>query len=122
MNTNQKRQVELFLKRLHSFEGELAFHHGQCVGADEEAAKIAKALGIWTVAHPPTDKRYLSKFVSDETREPKDFLDRNHDIVDECDVLLATPKTVEVLRSGTWATIRYGRKTKGPDFVTVIEG
>lgn len=36
---------------------------------------------------------------------------RNHDIVDSTELLIACPKEqVEVLRSGTWATIRYARK------------
>lgn len=39
-------------------------------------------------------------------------LKRNYDIVDACDILLAAPRTLtEELRSGTWATIRYARKT-----------
>ena len=44
---------------------------------------------------------------------PKDYLERNHDIVDETDMLIATPgEEQEVQRSGTWATIRYARKQK----------
>jgi len=36
---------------------------------------------------------------------------RNHKMVDSAGVLLATPKEDhEVLRSGTWATIRYAYK------------
>ena len=31
-------------------------------------------------------------------------------LVDACEVLLATPKGPEKLRSGTWATVRYARK------------
>jgi hypothetical protein len=38
-------------------------------------------------------------------------LERNHDIVDQADVMIATPRTMqEEQRSGTWATIRYARK------------
>jgi hypothetical protein len=38
-------------------------------------------------------------------------LERNTEIVKACDVLIATPKEQdEVLRSGTWATIRRARK------------
>jgi hypothetical protein len=71
-----------------------AFHHGGCVGADAEAHALADRLRI------PT-----------EIRPPKPYLERNHDIVDESDVLIATPGQVnEVRRSGTWATIRYARK------------
>ena len=42
---------------------------------------------------------------------PKGYLDRNHDIVDAADVLIAAPSgTTEKRRSGTWATVRYARK------------
>lgn len=46
-----------------------------------------------------------------EIRGVKEYLDRNHDIVDEVDMLIATPKEYdEQLRSGTWATVRYAEK------------
>ena len=49
------------------------------------------------------------------TKRIKPPLDRNRDIVDACDVLIATPKDfVEELRSGTWATVRYARKQRKP--------
>jgi hypothetical protein len=41
----------------------------------------------------------------------KPYLVRNHEIVDDSQVLIAAPKEfTEQLRSGTWATIRYARK------------
>lgn len=87
--------------------GVTELHHGDCVGADNEAAIIAKRALIVTVGHPPTDNRKRSFFSSDESRPPKPYLDRNRDIVDETDVLLAAPRSPEQTRSGTWATIRY---------------
>ena len=51
-------------------------------------------------------------------RPAKPPLDRNHDIVERCDLLIATPHTVEEqLRSGTWATIRYARKVHRPHYI-----
>lgn len=88
------------------------FHHGCCIGADSEAHKIAKEMGIRIVLHPPINqsKQDLT-LVGDEVRSPKDYLVRNHDIVDETDAMIAFPKSnVEELRSGTWATIRYAAK------------
>jgi len=42
---------------------------------------------------------------------PKEPLARNRDIVNMSDILIAAPgEKAEVLRSGTWATIRYARK------------
>jgi len=88
------------------------FHHGDCIGADEQAVDIVMNLEFTIVCHPPikTVKRAFTP--SDYQRPPKDYLVRNHDIVDETDILIATPKeeTGEELRSGTWATVRYARK------------
>jgi len=88
------------------------FHHGDCVGSDEEAAKIARDLGYTIVCHPPIDPKKRAYFPSDEYREEKPYLERNHDIVDESAIMLATPnEATEQLRSGTWATVRYARKS-----------
>ena len=60
---------------------------------------------------------------SDQTLPPKDYLDRNHDIVDQTDLLIATPKeNTEVLRSGTWATIRYAKKINKPTWIIETNG
>lgn len=94
---------------------ELWFHHGDCKGADAQAARLAKPMGYLIHVHPP-DKPNKRAFVGffDEDSIPKPYLDRNHDIVDACDVLIAAPKGPEELRSGTWATIRYARKVGKP--------
>jgi hypothetical protein len=93
------------------------FHHGMCIGADEQVAKIAKELGFKVVGHPglakdPTNMLYRSEWDgNDEIREAKDFIKRDHDIVDETEVMLATPKGyAEEARSGTWTTVRYAKK------------
>jgi len=60
---------------------------------------------------------------ADEYRNPQDYLVRNQDIVNECDVLVATPKeNNEVLRSGTWATIRRATKAKKPVLIVNPDG
>jgi len=93
------------------------FHHGLCIGADEQAARIAKRLGFRVVAHPglirdPKNMKYRSEFAeNDETRPEKPTIERDRDIVDEVELMLATPPTrEELLRSGTWTTVRYARK------------
>jgi len=87
------------------------FHHGACVGADEQMARIAKEeYGLWLVAHPGDMPSWTTKYDSDVTLKPQAALMRNMDIVYQCDVLIAMPHTHhEVLRSGTWATIRGAR-------------
>ena len=90
----------------------VAFHHGDCIGADADAHGIAIGLGIPVHIHPP---RYSSKRAfckgAVAVYGVRDYLDRNHDIVNASGVILATPKgDIEELRSGTWATIRYARR------------
>lgn len=99
-----------------------SLHHGGCVGADDQAHKIAVSLGIRTVIHPPTDNRLQSFVVPDELRDPKPYLQRNRDIVDDTDYLIACPATErEIQRSGTWATIRYAYKQGKPVWMVYPE-
>jgi hypothetical protein len=43
--------------------------------------------------------------------EPKPYRVRNRDIVRDTETLIATPsEPVELLRSGTWSTVRFARK------------
>jgi hypothetical protein len=93
------------------------FHHGWCIGADEQVAAIAKEEGFRVVAHPglagdPKNLLFRSEFAgNDEVREAKPFIKRDHDIVDETEVMLATPVSREEhVRSGTWTTVRYAKK------------
>jgi hypothetical protein len=99
--------------------GATAFHHGDCIGSDKQAHDLAKEFGIKTVGHPPKDSRLRAYCDVDELREEAEYLERDLHIVNEADEIIATPNTfVEVWRSGTWTTIRYGiQKTK---LVTII--
>ncbi len=87
------------------------FHHGDCVGADAMAHDLAHKEGYQIVRHPPLDPKHRAFCNEGVQRKLKRYLDRNHDIVNESDVLIACPyQAKEVMRSGTWATIRYARK------------
>jgi len=95
-------------------------HHGDCIGADAVAHSIAADLDMRIIVHPPSNdsKRAYCRY-ADEELVPRPYLKRNRDIVDACDHLFATPNTrQEVLRSGTWATIRYARRVEKP--MTII--
>lgn len=105
MTTAQRKGLLLLLGGIKS----LQFHHGDCKGADSEAHDIARVLGGRVVVHPPFDGRARARRAGNETREPKPYLSRNRDIVDETELLIATPEGPEHLRSGTWSTIRYAR-------------
>lgn len=87
------------------------FHFGDCVGADAQVWYMANRIGCWTVSHPPSNPKARAFCKANVVLTPRPYLIRNHDIVDACDKLIATPHTTrEEQRSGTWATIRYARK------------
>lgn len=87
------------------------FHHGDCIGADAEAHEIAKACRIPIYIHPPLCPGKRAFKHSRFTYPPRLYLERNHDIVDESNILIACPSSrSEETRSGTWATVRYARK------------
>lgn len=100
------------------------FHHGDCIGADAEAHRVAKSLAIPIVIHPPdvNAKRAFCREYA-ETRRPLPYLERNREVVDETDVMIAMPKdNQEVKRSGTWATVRYAQKADKTTFVIWPDG
>ena len=112
----RKERLRLTLQQL--FEnGYRYFHHGDCVGADALAHDLAKAAGFAIHIHPPVieTKRAFCKDAQ-AVYPAKQYLKRNHDIVEMANLLLALPKDPqhEELRSGTWATVRYARKRKLP--------
>lgn len=109
------KQLSRLVSVLMSFPEPFVFHHGCCVGADAEAHEAVGKIMLreCRVLHPPVSKSQEASFTSfSACRGRKDYLERNRDIVDECSVLIAAPETEkEVRRSGTWATVRYARKT-----------
>lgn len=103
--------------------GPQEFHHGDCVGADDDAHRIARKWGARIVIHPPIVGTKRAFLHGDETRESKPYIERNHDIVDETDVLIAAPNSMtERLRSGTWATIRYATKIGKQIYIVYPDG
>lgn len=95
MSAAQCRQLQTVL---YALRGVLEFHHGGAVGSDRQAAQLAATLGFVT-EHPAKG----------------DPLGRNRAIVASVDLLIAAPESdTEVLRSGTWATVRYARQAGKP--------
>jgi hypothetical protein len=98
------------------------FRHGDCEGADETASRIANDFNVQVIIHPPLDPKKRA-FCIGHTLTPKPYLERNHDIVDACNLLIATPgQKQEQLRSGTWATIRYATKKGKPVLIIYPDG
>ena len=106
------------------------FHHGDCVGADEQAHVILRGdefLGLQTpcriIVHPPDNPRHRAYCRGDVILPAQPYLMRNRDIVDDCDILIACPKEdQEVLRSGTWSTVRYASKQGKPIKIILPSG
>lgn len=124
MNAQQKEQLRGHLAALfrnmieEDSERLIEFHHGDCIGADDEAATIACEIGFHVIAHPgyPKGKETDTTFRafnphSGQILEAKEFIKRDHDIVDVSEYLIAAPHSdSELVRSGTWTTVRYARK------------
>lgn len=120
--TERQRATVLYLFN----ELQLAvLHHGDCVGADAQAHKLAIVLNARIVLHPPNDDK-LRAFCgqANGVHPPKPYLARNRDIVREAhDGLVAAPKGAsEEPRSGTWATVRYARKACRKIWIVLPDG
>jgi len=109
------RQLTLLKQTLRELWGMgfRVFHHGDCIGADEDAAAIAKHLGFRIHQHPPINTEFRAYAPYDVSEPPRHFLERNKEIVNQTEALIAVPNTMkEMKRSGTWATMRYATKKK----------
>lgn len=118
MTDAQKDTLSAWLARHRLSE----FHHGNAVGADEDAVRelltaaqdFEHLRAVAIHAHPcgvpgqGSAAAFILSHVKHKVAEP---LVRNRAIVAACDVLLAAPKSPhEERRSGTWAAIREARR------------
>lgn len=113
MTYEQKRTLASLLSYYRAHNNAEEFHHGNCIGSDDEAAIIADQISYVTVAHPSNLVEYTGNYVSDIICPRRPPLKRNHDIVKACDMMIATPKEYfepTVKRGqGTWSAIRFSR-------------
>lgn len=117
MSAVQKVEVRGLVREMFkTLDTNFQFHHGDCVGADAEFHEIVSDFQPSVIViHPPINPRARAFCCSKHIMPEKPYLNRNRDIVDACDVLIAAPKsTREELRSGTWTTVRYARKRGKP--------
>jgi hypothetical protein len=122
-NKSQRTTLARLLNELHATD----LHHGDCIGADNHAHYIARDADCRIHLHPPTDpkKRAFCALRSgmDTTYPTKPYLDRNRDIVDASEIVIATPsEVIEPRRSGTWATIRYAIKCRKRTIIVYPDG
>lgn len=109
MTDEAKSWLNSYIKSTNNIEN---VHHGDCVGADTDFHNIALEHGLSIHIHPPkySSNREFNKDY-DKIYGEKDYLKRNRDIVNDTDLLLGFPNGyTNVLRSGTWSTIRYAKK------------
>ena len=109
--------------RMRMLLGPTTLHHGDCVGADEVAHDIAYLLEWSIVVHPPRDAAWRAWCDGDQILPEQEYRERNQAIVDVADVLVAAPhQDQEVLRSGTWMTVRMARRAGVPVVVIYPDG
>jgi hypothetical protein len=96
----------------------LEAYHGDCPGSDADFHHLIREIDpAIRIIHPGfpanhSDDTTLRAFCEgDHTSEAKSFFARNRDIVDETDLLIATPTTKKET-GGTWYTINYSRRQK----------
>lgn len=113
MSERQKEKLTAYLRQLCP----RYFHYGGALGADAEALRIVRQLfssaQCSVVLHPSNlhDQQSFVAGEADVTMPELHPLQRNRKIVDACELLFAAPyETHEVMRSGTWSTVRYARK------------
>lgn len=129
MTLFQKVELAKHLKELGCTE----FCHGDCIGADSQAHDIALDcnINLFTIYPPNNPNKRAWRFNRDKVvgkseyqiidcfthlinvrwMLEKEYLARNKDIVNDCQILIATPKEFQhSIRSGTWTTIRYAWK------------
>lgn len=95
------------------------FRHGDCIGADETAHGIVRVVtDARIIGHPPTKSVLRAYCECDHLMPERPYLDRNKDIVNMSDEMIACPDGPEGQRSGTWSTVRYAVRQRKP--VTII--
>lgn len=121
----QRHALGLYLAERQA-AGAWCLHHGDCVGADAMAHKMAESITMHIVIHPPRLPDFRAYCVGDEMREEKPYWARNRDIVDACDELVACPKAGTGLadwrRSGTWYTVQHAHKVGKPVRIIYPDG
>lgn len=118
-------QKEVVTRIIKGFLEELTLTglHGDCVGADEDFHNICRKADFKVLQRPCTFVNLRANTDAVAISEPTNPMARNQEIVNDCTFLLACPPTQEELqRSGTWATIRMGRRAKKQVIIVYPDG
>ncbi len=107
------QQKDTFFQLVNALEVD-KFHHGCCIGSDQDAHLIVRGLpmSVEVVGHPPINESLMAQVRCDYRRPPGSYLKRDADIVRETNELIATPRTCHEIKrgSGTWYTIREAKR------------
>lgn len=118
-----KEQMLLYLQQNNHKINKI--HHGDCVGVDKEIHEIIenKYNYINIYIHPPSNNKFRAYCQSNFIKKEYGYIKRNHNIVNESDILIAFPPTQkEILRSGTWSTIRYAIENNKSTYIIYPNG
>lgn len=98
--------------------------HGDCVGADCDIHQIAMNREVRVLIRPCTIVSMRANCRGGTLlSDPEPPLVRNRKIVQDGDMLLATPiQYQEITRSGTWSTIRFARRKNKPIIIIYPDG
>lgn len=113
LTQEQQEALTEVLGNMCAKRGWCILHHGDCIGADEDAHDIATGLHpMSTHIHPPSDGSKRAHCVGGRESKPRPYMKRNADIVKASSCLIACPLGAEGdhKRSGTWATVRMARR------------
>ncbi len=112
------------------------FHHGACVGWDEESVVIVRRF-FWNcqiIAHPGIsakarhgdknpDRSEVAMKLSDKIEREDTHFSRNRTIVNLSDWMVGCPPTFEVQdKGGTWYTIGYAEGQNKPISIITPDG
>ena len=115
LKPEQEEQIKLILDKYDN----IILSHGDCVGSDTDFHKLCMNYKnthpqkkIMIHIFPPNNSKLRAFNQGDLLMDEKPFLVRNLNIIKNSFVLIACPvdKNKEVLRSGTWSTIRKAKK------------
>ncbi len=119
-------QKEQIISILNNSGDNIILSHGDCVGSDTDFHNLCLEYKnlylnkkIIIHIHPPDNSKLRGFNKGDLIMPEAPYLTRNLNILKNSHILIACPtdKNNEVLRSGTWSTIRQAKKLNLPIFI-----
>lgn len=114
LSNDQLLSLDFIVVRLRQ-QGYTVHHNGLAIGADTVALYVARKERFYTVGHPVRHKdqnRSLRGMCNELRPVWGKPIDRNHNMVNESQLVVACPfeKEEQIRGSGTWATMRYAKR------------